>query len=152
MAGKMRHMRCLAYGSCKARHAELTRRRQRTACRLDALDKMLSATPQSEFEEKVVTAVLDHVRYYTVYADRVDQSYVDHITRPLDISLQLQEEAPEATKDDCFAWAMTHEFRVTGMPELDLQLFPTTMDGPGVLVATDTLHKGELWVQIYQRI
>jgi hypothetical protein len=152
MADKTRHMRCLAHGSCKARHAELIRRRQRTACRLAAIDKMLNATPQSEFEQSVVTAVLDYVRYDTADADRVDQSYVDYITRPLDISLQLQEEAPEATKDDCFAWAMTHEFRVTGMPELDLQLFPTTMDGPGVLVATDTLHKGELWVQIYQRI
>lgn len=144
--------RSIALGSCKARHAELTRRRQRTARRLDAIDKMLNATPQSEFEQSVVTALLDYVRYDTVYADRVDQSYVDRILRLLDISLQLQEEAPEATGDDCFAWAKTHEFRVTGMPELDLQLFPTTMDGPGVLVATDTLVKDELWVQIYQRI
>lgn len=113
---------------------------------------MLNATPQSEFEQSVVTALLDYVRYDTVYADRVDQSYVDRILRLLDISLQLKEEAPEATGEDCFAWAKTHEFRVTGMPELDLQFFPTTMDGPGVLVATDTLYKDELWVQIYQRI
>lgn len=119
---------------------------------LAAIDKMLNATPQSEFEEKVVTAVLDHVRYIVVDADCVDQSYVDHITRLLDISLQLQEKAPEETADDCFAWAKTHEFRVTGMPEMDLHLFPPTMDGPGVLVATNTLYKDELWVQIYQRI